>query len=84
MAQTAVEAWIEEGMAKGEAKGLEKGRVEGQLSTARTILRTLLEDRFSALPLELVQRINTVTDLERLQAAIRQVSRVARLEDFQL
>ena len=76
MAQTAVEAWIEEGM--------EKGLVKGQLLNARTLLRELLEDRFAPLPEELIERINASTDLERLQAAFRQALRLKNLAELRL
>lgn len=57
---------------------------KGALLTSRQILRTLLEDRFGPPSAELVQRIEGTDDLGRLQAAIRQVGRLEKLEDFQL
>jgi hypothetical protein len=54
------------------------------LIARREDLRVLLEDRFGSVPKELVQRIEATDDLARLQAAIRQVSRLEKLEDLQL
>lgn len=72
MAQTGAEALIEEGM------------IKGQLRTARVILRNLLEDRFGAPPKTLLDRIETTDDLEKLNAAARQVYRVEKIEDLPL
>jgi flagellar biosynthesis/type III secretory pathway protein FliH len=95
MAQTAVEAWIEEGFAQGFARGFAKGFAQGfaqgvaqgvaqgQLLNARTLLRTFLEDRFGPLPEALQERIATANDLERLQGACRQVLHLASLADLQ-
>jgi hypothetical protein len=80
MTKTIAEAWMEEGM----AKGLAEGRAEGELQASRRLLRILLEDGFGSLPEAVVQRIEATTDLQRLQAAVRQVRRLRRLEDLQL
>ena len=72
MAQTIAESLIEEGMAKG------------QLLAARTIVRALLEDRFGPAPETLVQQINACNDLERLQSAARQVSRILSADELKL
>jgi hypothetical protein len=76
MTQTIAEAWI----AEGEARG----RVEGELRATRKLLRQLLEDRFGPLPEALVQRIEASTELERLEAAVRQAPRVPGLEQLSL
>jgi hypothetical protein len=76
MTKTIAEAWMDEGRAEG--------RVEGELQASRRLLRMLLEDAFGTLPEALVQQIEATTDLQRLQAAARQVPRLQRLEDLQL
>lgn len=68
--------WMAQGKAEGEALGA--------LQAHRTLLRNLLEDRFGPLPADLLQRIEAMTDLERLGAAIREVYRVQALTDLQL
>ena len=65
---------------RGEEAGIEKGRVQG----GRANLRALLEERFGTLPNGLIQRIEACEDFERLQAALRQTSRLEKLEDIQL
>ena len=62
----------------------DQGRSEGELLAARKHLRMLLEEKFGNLPDPVVQQINTSTDLGRLEAALRQVHRLGRLEDLQL
>ncbi len=76
MAQTAVEAWIEEGM----AKGLEKGR----LLALREALCKVLERHFGPLPESLRERIHALNDLALLQTAFDQAIGLERLEDLQL
>lgn len=80
MTQTIADSWREE----GKAEGLEKGRAEGVLQASRTLLRGLLEERFGALPADLIQQIATLTDVGRLQAAARRMVHVQKLEDFSL
>jgi hypothetical protein len=62
----------------------EEGRAEGQLVALRRVLRQLLADRFGAVPEGLLQRIDTGSDVDRLAAAVLQVSRIAAPEDLQL
>ncbi len=76
MGQTIGEAIWEEGRLKG--------RSEGQLELSRQLLRQLLADRFGGVPETVVQRIESVTDVDRLTAAALQVSRIATPEDLQL
>jgi hypothetical protein len=57
---------------------------QSALQTRRADLRTLLEDKFGPLPSTVVQQIEAVNDLDRLKAAIRQVSRIQNLTDLQL
>jgi hypothetical protein len=57
---------------------------EGRIKGARRILRQLLEDQFGAVSEIVLQRIEHATDVDRLTAAARQVSRLAKPEDLQL
>jgi hypothetical protein len=65
-------------------RAMAKGQAKGQLSMCRTMLRDLLEDRFGMVPEDLLQRIESCSDLERLQRAARQVYRVQSLEELSL
>jgi hypothetical protein len=56
---------------------------EGELRSHRRILRGLLEDRFGALPAELLTRIESA-NLEMLEKAIRQVTRPNSPDELQL
>jgi hypothetical protein len=66
------------------AEGMAKGKREGELRMARDMLRTLLVDHFGAVPETLQQRIDATDDLDRLRAAVRQVSHLQKLEDLTL
>jgi hypothetical protein len=72
MAQTAAEAWMEEGVAKGE------------LRAHRNILRQFLTEQFGVLPEGVQQQIDQATDLERLAAAIRQAFIIKSLDELKL
>jgi flagellar biosynthesis/type III secretory pathway protein FliH len=80
MGQTIAEAIWEE----GRAKGLSEGLSEGELAASRRILRQLLEDHFGAVSETVLQCIGNATDVDRLTAAARQVSRLAKPDDLQL
>lgn len=54
------------------------------LRTRRNVLRELLEERFGVLPADLLQRIENCADINRLQAAARQILRLEKLDDFRL
>jgi hypothetical protein len=56
----------------------------GQLLASRENLRLLLEERFGSLPEELVQQIESIDDLKRLRAGLRQVVHVKTLEELKL
>jgi hypothetical protein len=56
----------------------------GKMTMCRANLRDLLQDRFGPLPEALRQRIEAATDLERLQAAVRQVHCLQSLDQLQL
>ena len=50
----------------------------------RKLLRHFLEDRFGPLPESVTQRIDSTTDVDRLEVAALGASRLARLEDLRL
>ncbi len=80
MAQTIAESLIEEGVVKGRVEG----RVEGQLIAHREMLRQLLSLRFAPLSEALSQRIEGVSDLALLKAAISQVLQLKSLDELNL
>jgi hypothetical protein len=65
-------------------EGRVEGRQEGRLESHREDLLALLQERFGAVPEEWVQRIQALTDVDRLKAAIRQVVHIHTLEELQL
>jgi hypothetical protein len=58
--------------------------LRGELAASRRLLCRWLEDRFGSLPDDLLHEINGVTDLERLERAIRQCPTLGSLEELQL
>ncbi|MBL8793025.1 MAG: Rpn family recombination-promoting nuclease/putative transposase [Planctomycetia bacterium] len=82
MSQTTQKTWEEE-CAEREADIQSKSEARGQLLAHQAILRSLLEQRFQTVPAAIEQRIAMVADLQRLQAAIRQVWQVEKPEDLQ-
>jgi hypothetical protein len=63
---------------------LAEGLKEERLNTLRRTLRLLLEDRFGPLPEGVRQRIDTASDPDRLERAIRQFPRLGSLEELTL
>ena len=59
-------------------------KAEGQLNQARLMLQGLLEEKFGAVPEPVRQRIQTTTDLTKLDAAARRVLHLDSLEEFEL
>jgi hypothetical protein len=84
MAQTIAESIWEEGLRKGLEQGLEKGRIEGEMEAARRLLRQLLVKRFGTVPEDVLKRIASATEAERLTSAALQVSDIATAEDLPL
>jgi hypothetical protein len=63
---------------------LEQGEAKGQLRAKREALRDLLEERFGPLPEEVAQRIEAITDLDRLRSLLRQAVHVQSLDELPL
>jgi hypothetical protein len=61
-----------------------EGRAEGQLEARRDDLVALLEKRFGSLPKDLLQRIQDLSDVTRLRAALQQVLDIDSLDELQL
>ncbi len=74
MFKTMVDALREE----GEARGIEKGKVEGE---QKAVLR-LLHLKFGELPPEVVQRVQAIRSLERLEDLLEQVWAANSLKDI--
>lgn len=61
-----------------------EGRVEGQLETCRENLLALLEERFGQLPESVTRQIQSISDVKRLKALLRQTVHVRALDDLNL
>jgi hypothetical protein len=63
---------------------VQQPEARGQLLASRENLRLLMEERFGALPEELIQQIESIDDLKRLRSALLQVVHVKTLEELKL
>jgi hypothetical protein len=61
-----------------------EGRLEGQLEARRDDLLALLESRFGSLPVELIQRLRDLKDVQRLNGAFQQALNLRSLGDLHL
>ncbi len=95
MFQTIAEQLIERGRNEGRAeaqtiaeqlieRGRNEGRAEGELQTHRENLRRLLLRRFQQLPEDILQRIASCADVERLKLALDRVLVWNSVDDFDL
>jgi hypothetical protein len=80
MSQTIADAIWEEGSLIGKSEG----KTEGALEVLRRTLRQLLEDRLGSVPPVVLNQIENSTDIERLNAAVRQVLHVVKPQDLTL
>ena len=72
---TMVEKWVKE----GEAKGRAEGKAEGKADTI--VLQ--LNSKFGFIPEELENRINQITDIERLNQLAKSILSCQSLEEFE-
>jgi hypothetical protein len=70
------QTWEPETLARGEAIGYLIARHES--------LRLVLEERFGPLPEALVRQIESIDDLDRLRAGLRQDIHIASLAELKL
>jgi hypothetical protein len=63
---------------------VDRWRAEGEILKGRQWLLALLESRFGSLPEDLIQRIRTVEDVQRLDRAFQQALHLQSLDHLQL
>ena len=63
---------------------IEEGEERGRLLQSRQYLRRLLTKKFKRLPEEIIHRIETTTDLDRLDACVDQIMDIQSLEELRL
>ena len=73
-----IELAEEKGMEKGEAKGLQKGRRE---SAQEMVLDTIF-DLFVNLPVEMIEKVKSITHFELLKMIHRQALKCKDIEQF--
>jgi predicted transposase/invertase (TIGR01784 family) len=78
MFKTMIDVWREEGEARGEARG----RVEGMIKAKQEDVLRLLTLKFGDVPAEIVQRVQAIRDVEKLDGLLEQVWRASSLKDL--
>jgi predicted transposase YdaD len=74
--------YLERGEQRGEQRGREEGRKEGSLSNARQSILQLLEIRFQSVPNEISDRLNSISDLPRLQELLGIYVTIYSIDNF--
>jgi Putative transposase, YhgA-like len=67
---------------RGEEIGREEGREEGILSNARQSILQVLEIRFQSVPKEISDRLDSISDLPKLQELHRLSVTISSVDDF--
>jgi hypothetical protein len=80
MEETIAQYLFNQGYAEGYAESYAKGVLLGY----RDVLRRMLARRFGPLPEAVLQRIEAVTDVARLQAALNRVDKIKNLDELEL
>lgn len=75
-------SWEQELLARGEARGEAQGEARGRVLSRRDDLRLLLEERFGPLPQQLLDRIDSIDDIEELGKLFRAALRVTSLDQL--
>ena len=65
-----------------QAEARREATLKATLNAKREDLKVFLEGRFGSLPADLAQRIETTTDLAKLDQLVRAASRIGRLEEL--
>ena len=68
---------------KGYLKAGVEGRVEGAVMFARSALLDLLTEVAGTVPPQLVERINTISDLSKLRILLRSAAHASSINDFE-
>jgi hypothetical protein len=89
--QEALKGWnvkesqqVLEWQAEAEQRGEKRGEERGELRGVRNSLRIVLENRFGMLSEEFLRRLDAVTDLGRLQAALKQATGIQTPDELHL
>jgi hypothetical protein len=80
MRQTIAQALIQEGRELGVQEGRELGFTEATIQTKQGVLMMLLRTRFGALPPNTVQRIQSISEIDRLDTLLNRFVTATSLE----
>ena len=73
---------MKKGLEQGLEQGRQEGRQEGELQTLRTIIEETLKLRFGALPEEVRESVNHLSDPAQLRHLQREAVLCPQLEGF--
>ncbi len=77
-----IELAKEKGMEKGIEKGIEKGMQKGRLESAQEIVLDMIFDLFGNLPLEIIEKVKSISHFEVLKVIHRQALKCKDIEQF--
>ena len=80
MAQTMADHLLQQGEQRGEQRGIEIGSLQAK----RQDIVELLQIRFHTVPATLVEHVNAINSLERLNAVFKQAATVESIDHLQL
>ena len=80
MAQTMAEHLLQQGRDEGEQRGIEIGSLQAK----RQAIIELLQIRFDTASAIIVEKVNAIDSLERLNAVFRQAAMVKSIDQLQL
>ena len=80
MAQTMAEYLFQQGRDEGEQRGIEIGSLQAK---RRSIIE-LLQIRFDSVSATIVEKVNAIDSLERLNEAFRQAAMIESIDQLQL
>ena len=84
MRQTIAQALIQEGHELGYAEGRKLGYTEAAIQIKQEDLMTLLQAKFGQLPPNIVERIQGISEIDRLNTLFHQSLLTSRLEEIEI
>lgn len=74
--------WIERGIQRGIQQGIQQGEQRGTIRAKQETLMDLMQLRFGPLPQSLMQRIQSIQEIDQLNVFLRRVITTTRLEEM--
>jgi len=82
VSQMITNPWIERGIQRGIQQGIQQGEQRGTIRAKQETLMDLMQLRFGPLPQSLMQRIQSIQEIDQLNVFLRRVITTTRLEEM--